>query len=81
MRIANNKSKHQYTGERSDTETVRRGTHKENRQLSWLEFKANDSKANNLPRLEREREQEHVRKAVSNRRRVCYCPAMPEQYG
>jgi uncharacterized protein YbjT (DUF2867 family) len=36
--------------------------------------------ANNLPRPERESRQEPVCKAVSYRRRVCYCSAMPEQY-
>ncbi len=49
--------------------------------VRWLGFRATDPKANNLPRPERERGQEHVRKAGSNRRRVCCCPATPERYG
>lgn len=45
---------------------VRRGTHRENCQLSWPEFRANDSEANNLPEVERRRGQEPVCKAGSS---------------
>jgi hypothetical protein len=49
---------------------VRRITHRKNCHPRWPEFRAYDSEANDLPRLEREREQEHVDKAENARRCV-----------
>src|SRR2546426_1121316 len=47
----------------------------------WPEFRVNDSEANNSPRPERARGQEHVGKAGNSRRCVRCGPATPERYG
>jgi hypothetical protein len=62
-------------------ESVRRVTHGVNCHRRWPEFRADDSEANDLPRPERAREQQHVRKAGDSRRRVGCGPATPARYG
>jgi len=62
-------------------ESVRRVTHGRNCHQRWPEFRVNDSEANNSPRPERARGQEHVGKAGNSRRCVCCGPATPERYG
>jgi hypothetical protein len=59
--------------------SVRRVTHRRNCNQRWPEFRVNDSEANNSPRPERARGQEHVGKAGNSGRCVRCGPATPER--